>query len=86
MPTDPAKPATDYTILAEDHAAGYWHQLGTTRARSSDAAIRQHFAGTQNPGYEKVVAIPARSFQPVTLQVETQTVIKLQPATSEPAT
>jgi hypothetical protein len=77
---------TEYVILAAaDNDAGYWHQLGTQRARSSDAALRAYFNSPGSSTYKSVVAIPARSFQPVTLKVETQTVIKLQPATSQDA-
>jgi hypothetical protein len=77
---------TEYVILVaiEDVSAEpTWHEAAKTRARSAEAAIRTYFDGSAPTSAKTVVAIPARSFQPVTLQVETQTVIKLQPATSQ---
>jgi hypothetical protein len=75
---------TLYVILqATASEGGTWDEVGSIGARSTDHAIRQYFSRRETPNGKRVVAIPARSFQPVTLKVETQTVIKLQPATSQ---
>ena len=59
-------------------ADGDWREHGPRQqARSAHAAIRQALDQEQSGTY---VAIPARSFQPVTVTVQTQTVLKLQEA------
>jgi hypothetical protein len=86
MPTDSTQHAgqlTKYVVLQADDS-GYWIELSRYAARTPEAAIKAAYNsrdGEKEP--TRFVAIPARSFQPVTLQVETQTVIKLQPATSQ---
>ena len=57
---------TKYVVLAE--ADGDWSVLEDVDADSARAAIR---AATNAPGV--FVAVPARSWHPVTVTVETQT-------------
>lgn len=66
---------TDYIILSRDNSS-YWQQEKTVQARSAEAAVRQ--LGKEGT----YVAVPARSWKPVTVTAETQTVLRLEtPAT-----
>lgn len=68
-------PATDYIVLNRDNS-GYWAQEKTVQARSAEAAIRQ--IGKEGT----YVAIPQRSWKPVTVRAETQTVLRLENTTT----
>lgn len=74
--TPNAEPATmtEYLVLVGDR--DLWKQVAAVRARSATAAIRDHIAlsGATEGTY---VAVPARSWQPVTVKVETQTKLVL---------
>lgn len=68
-------PLTDYVILRRDDN-GFWKMYAdSASARSADGAIRA--IGKEGT----FVAIPARSFKPVTVKAETKTVLKLGEAT-----
>lgn len=67
--------ATDYIMLKRD-ASGFWTQEKTVQARSAEAAVRQ--LGKEGT----YVAVPARSWKPVTVKAETQTVLRLEAATT----
>jgi hypothetical protein len=66
---------TEYVILSKDDS-GLWSDSGKpVKARSAEAAIRSVGAeGTY-------VAIPSRSFKPVTVKAEVVTTLKLEEAT-----
>lgn len=73
--TTPTPAPTDYIVLSRDTSrdtSGYWTQEKTVQARSAEAAIRQ--LGTEGT----YVAVPARSWKPVTVKAETQTVLRLE--------
>lgn len=62
-----------YVVLAE--RSGGWHVLNNSvEARSDHSAIRA-VVGDQTEG-ARFVAVPARSFRPVTVKVETKTALK----------
>jgi hypothetical protein len=69
---------TTYIVLQREADLDAWHDIGTTEASSADAAIRRvvDSAGTY-------VAVPARSWKPVTVRTETQTVIRLDTPPAE---
>lgn len=70
---------TEYAILrqADD---GTWEAVGTASARSARSAIRDRVDGSQQSaaylGEGTYVAVPARSWQPVTVKTETKTELK----------
>lgn len=51
-----------------------WRAVGKVEARSSESAIRQLLDGKEAEG--SFVAVPARSWKPVTVKVETKTALK----------
>lgn len=59
---------TAYVILG--HSEEGWKELGTVDARSAQAAVRELLDGSDKGG--EYVAVPARSFKPVTVKVETK--------------
>ena len=59
-----------YVILKKDES-GLWEQLTAQVARNDRAAIRQI-----DPTPGEYVAVPARSWHPRTVQVETKTALK----------
>lgn len=64
---------TEYVLLERD-ASSFWSYTTTVEARSAEAAIRSiEAAGTY-------VAVPARSWKPVTVKAETTTVLRLEEA------
>ncbi len=67
---------SDYVILEWEAAGNAWKQRGSVVARSVEQAIRKHVAEKAPAGGE-FVAIPARSFAPVTVAVEQTTRIRL---------
>lgn len=77
----PESAGTDYVILAKDGAT--WKQHRTVTARSADQAIRDHLktaGGTPVNADGTYLAIPSRSFKPVTVKTETVTTLKLEEA------
>lgn len=72
---------TRYVILTRKPSAAEgshqpWAQAGEIAAKSADAAIRAHAAKDPTNGLE-LVAIPARSWQPRKITVETSTKVTL---------
>lgn len=70
---------TVYVILHQDQPGPDWEELGQTDARSQRAAIQQAIesptgAPPKNGG--RFQAVPARSWKPVTVKVETKTALK----------
>ena len=71
--TDTAKQPTSYVVLVND-ATGRWVEHETAiPAANADAAIRKIAA--ENPGV--YVAVPARSWKPRTVTVETKPRVRL---------
>jgi hypothetical protein len=75
-----AREKTGYRVLQQD--GNNWRDVGTVAAANSDAAIRAHTAkvaddGTTLDGSGVFVAIPARSWKPVTVKTETKTVLTI---------
>ncbi len=72
--------STEYIVLRKDEASGRWEDVGRTSQRSANAAIRmaldptKPIGATIEPG--TLVAVPARSWKPVTVKVETKTALK----------
>lgn len=78
--------ATEYVVL--ENAGGEdgvgWHPIGSQEARSASSAIRQHLAKLTEGrdlsvlphGSPWYVAVPARSWKPVKVTVETKTALK----------
>lgn len=64
--------ATSYVVLREDDQLGGYAFHSNVEAGSAESAIRK--AALEEGTY---VAVPARSFQPTKVKVETQTVLRL---------
>lgn len=80
-----AVPATTYVVLkASASASGSWAHIGpdTVRANSAADAIRKTLATRPDDAAGRFVAVPARSWKPVTVRAETQTVLRLEDATT----
>lgn len=73
--TESVKTGTTYVVLFRDDS-GYWTDLVTIQASSSDDAVRRAVVKTAN-ATGTYVAVPARSWKPVTVTVETSTKLKL---------
>lgn len=77
---------TAYIVLRHFEAEGSqgrWDRIGadTVAASSAEQAIRATVEGrTANDKSGTYVAIPARSFKPITVKAETTTVLKLESA------
>lgn len=71
-----------YHILREVKAGGevtgYEPVTANIQAASADAAIRAYFDQNNGATGGTFVAIPSRSWKPITVKVETQTVVKLE--------
>lgn len=71
--------ATSYIVLRKDEN-GRWEDVGRTMQRSARAAIQmaldpeRPIGAPVDPG--TLVAVPARSWKPVTVKVETKTALK----------
>ncbi len=71
-----AKQATAYLVLSKDADKDWWIKVGSYTAASAKAAISAHVkANDAKAG--TFVAVPERSWKPLTLLVETQTKIAL---------
>ncbi len=72
----PEKQSTDYFVFSKDADNDWWIAAGSYTAASAKAAVSTHVkekdakAGT-------FVAVPQRSWRPLTLAVETETKVKL---------
>jgi hypothetical protein len=67
---------TNYVVL---HKSGenIWTQFSAINARSARSAISQALEGGENPYKEgQFTAVPARSWRPVQVKVETKTALK----------
>lgn len=77
---------TAYIVLRRDEdgggiAVGRWEALDTREtASSAEAAIRQALKDKPAVPLGTYVAVPARSWKPVTVKAETQTVLRLEEA------
>lgn len=67
---------THYLILARSKEGG-WQELAGGDARSATAAIRDLLDGRKSD-YSEYVAVPARSWKPVTVKVETKTTLRFE--------
>lgn len=75
----PVAKGTLYKVFGKRLSApGMWKELGGVTAASSHAAIRA--IAKPDLDYDELVAIPARSFQPVKITMETRTVVTLEAA------
>ena len=72
------KHATAYVVLRLNTDRGAsWVTVKTVNATSAKAAIQQVLDGSDDKDKAgSYVAVPERSWQPVTVKVETQTVVK----------
>jgi hypothetical protein len=68
---------TTYIVLRRGVTDGSWQEAGRTIASSAESAIRLVATGTSGPESTTYVAIPARSFKPLTVRTETTTIIRL---------
>ena len=72
---------TAYIILEKTEEG--WKEIGSMEARSARSAIRERIDGAgQSSAYKgkgSYVAVPARSWQPVSVEVETKTQLKFSP-------
>jgi hypothetical protein len=67
---------TDYVIL-EKTPAGDWREAGGETTQGTDAAIRKHLGDTVPANGLTLVAVPARSWKPKTMEVEQTTTVRL---------
>jgi len=65
---------TDYVILFQQDNGGWMELEKRIPARSGTSAIRALLDGAEARG--QYVAIPARSFRPVTVKLETKTQLR----------
>lgn len=71
----PRAPQTAYTLLQFDDETDQWKEHGDpVRASTSEAAVRKHAAVM---GAGVYIAVPQRSWRPVTVKIETQTKVTL---------
>jgi hypothetical protein len=68
---------SEYLVLYSS-PSGNWESLGLVDARSTAEAIRMRIQKDDNALAGTYVAVPARSWRPVTVTAETQTVIRLK--------
>lgn len=75
---------TEYVILANiDDGGPRWQEVARVKARSASAAIREMVSVSANGLLPEdsggtYVAVPARSWRPVTVTVETKTSLRFQ--------
>ena len=65
---------TEYVVLTKDDS-GFWSEVGREQASSPHRAIRLAIEG-RNANGKAYAAVPARSWKPVTVKVETKTALK----------
>jgi hypothetical protein len=66
--------STTYVVLTREGDGERWIHAGNISASSSEAAVREAAARNGGGSY---VAIPARSFKPTVVKVETKQVVSL---------
>ena len=70
---------TEYVVFQQVQE-GLWEPIGHVQARSARSAIQQRIDGmSQSSEYRgpgTYVAVPERSFRPLTVQVQTKTELK----------
>lgn len=66
---------TGYVVLEQDDSGAWRNAVPPVEAVSAEAAIRKAIDG--GGASSTYVAIPVRSFKPVTVTVETKRVVKL---------
>lgn len=68
--------ATEYVVLGliEHEDGDGWFEHARVEERSAQAAVRSALDGIQEDG--TYVAVPARSWKPVTVKVETKTALR----------
>jgi hypothetical protein len=71
-----AKQDTAYLVLSKDADKDWWIAAGTYNAASSKAAVSAHVKA-KGSTVGTFVAVPERSWHPLTLKVETQPKITL---------
>jgi hypothetical protein len=74
-PVERTAQETEYVILSRDEPAGSWKEQTKVKAQSSTSAIRKWIDGAPDPS-GTYIAVPARSWHPVTVETETQTRVK----------
>ena len=71
---------TEYLILHSHNEDSTWTLIGQIEARSAQAAIRERLNGAAQSsahyGDGTYVAVPARSWQPVSVRTETKTQLR----------
>ena len=74
---------TEYIVFRRSTEDSKWQETAKYEARSADSAIRQHLEGKPSVDGNATareggvfVAVPARSWKPVTVKVETKTALK----------
>ena len=77
--TEDALDGTRYVVLQHDGDDGSWGEIAAVSARSADAAVRDAIAGDATPT-GTYVAVPQRSWKPVTVSAVQTTVLKLEEA------
>lgn len=70
---------TEYLVLARVNDA--WVEGGKYKAANGNVAIKCYLDGYKGPSRDALVAVPARSWQPVKPKIETKTITTLEPLT-----
>jgi hypothetical protein len=79
----PTKLTTEYVILEQLRGSpDTWVSVGKYTARDAAAAIREHAEDRAGVDHVVYVAIPARSWRPVTVTTETTTTLRLEEASN----
>lgn len=69
---------TEYLVLEvqerNDNGLHLWQKIAAVEARSASSAIREALGGEEHEG--EYVAVPARSWRPVKVSVETKTQLR----------
>ena len=68
---------TEYVIL-EESGGSVWTLMTSVTAHSAQAAIREFVRGSETPHLLRFVAVPARSWQPVSVSVVHVRQLKLE--------
>jgi hypothetical protein len=70
---------TEYVILERIAGSGDWSEVVRTHSRTSEGAVRKYL-DTADDRSGTFVAIPARSWKPVTVRAQTVTTLKFEEA------
>ena len=69
--------STSYLVLDKTDPDGEWSEVGRYQARSARSAISLYLSEhAVEDDVSTFVAVPARSWKPVTVKVETKTALK----------